>query len=81
MADFTIRNIPDALYLQLQGMAKANGRSMNDEVIELMKEAVQMRGLRRQRLSALEEIDRIRTSQPASNQQDTLEIMREGRQR
>jgi len=81
MASFTIRNIPDNLYLQLQEMAREDRRSINAEVIDMLEKAVQMRDLKKQRLSALEEIDRIRASQPDSSEQDTLEILREGRQR
>jgi plasmid stability protein len=81
MASITIRDIPDDLFDRFKDMAKEDRRSINAEVIDVLEKAVQIRNLRRQRLSALEEIDRIRTSQPVSNEQDTLDILREGRQR
>jgi len=81
MASITIRDIPDDLFDRCKDMAREDRRSINAEVIDMLEKAVQMRDLKKQRLSALEEIDRIRASQPASSEQDTLDILREGRQR
>lgn len=79
MASITIRDIPDELFEQLREIAKEDRRSLNAEVIEVIENAVQQRALKTQRLRALAEIARIRTSQPPSSEEETLTILREGR--
>lgn len=41
MATVTIKNIPDELYEQLKIMAKANRRSINNEVIVIIEQAIE----------------------------------------
>ena len=41
MATVTIKNIPDELYEQLKIIAKANRRSINQEVIFIIEQAMQ----------------------------------------
>jgi hypothetical protein len=40
MATFYVRNVPDELYEQLQELAKAENRSINAQVITLLKNAL-----------------------------------------
>lgn len=80
MASITIRDIPDELLSRVKQMAMEDRRSINAEVIEVLDKAVQQHHLKAQRLGALEEIARIRKSQPLSHEGDTLAILREGRQ-
>ena len=41
MATITVKNIPDELYERLKLMATANRRSINNEVITLIEQAVE----------------------------------------
>ncbi len=81
MASITIRDIPDDLFERFKEMAREDRRSVNAEVIEVLDKAVQHRNLRAQRLRALEDLARIRESQPPSNAEETLAMLREARQR
>ena len=75
MATITIRDIPDDLFARVKTIARDDQCSVNAEVLAFIAQAVQHRDIRSQRLSALEELARIRTSQPPSNEADTLEIL------
>lgn len=81
MASITIRDIPDDLFERFKDISREDRRSINAEVIEIIDQAVRQRDLRAQRLRALEELAKIRESQPPSSEDDTLKILREGRRR
>ena len=81
MASITIRDIPDDLLERFKEIAKEDQRSINAEVIEILDQTVQHRNLKAQRLRALEDLARIRASQPPSKEEATLAMLREDRQR
>jgi len=62
-------------------MTQENQNPENFEVNAALNMAMQQQVLKEQRLCALEEIDRIRESQPPSNEEDTLNILRESREK
>ncbi|MBE9224202.1 hypothetical protein IQ264_01780 [Phormidium sp. LEGE 05292] len=41
MATFTIENLPDDLIAQLQQLASQNNQTINEQIINLLKQAVQ----------------------------------------
>jgi plasmid stability protein len=40
MGDLLIRDVPDAMKLQLQESAQRNGRSLSEEAIEIMRRQI-----------------------------------------
>lgn len=80
MASITIRDIPEELFSRLKQMAVENRRSINAEILAVLDRAVQKHHRRALQIHALEEIACIRKSQPLSHEEDTLAILREGRQ-
>jgi len=81
MASLTIRDIPEDLFERFKEVAKEERRSLNAEAIEALDRLVQHRSLRMQRKRALEELDRIRESQPPTTEAETLKMLREDRDR
>ncbi len=81
MATLYVRNFPDDLYEKLRDLAKANHRSLSAQVIVLIEEALKHEELREQRLQALDNMARRRATLEPSSGPDSLEDIREGRDR
>ena len=81
MAQVIIRNLDDALVQALKARAKRNGRSLEQELREIVTDAA-----RPSRPEILERIDRIRVQasknkSPATRKSDSVDLLREDRDR
>ncbi len=81
MANFTVRNIPDKHYTELQLDARQNRRSINAEILSLLADRAEMNRRRRQAAKAMKRIDRIREeiARKYPNQPDSVDLIREDR--
>ena len=78
MANLTIRNLDDRVVERLKHKAKQNGRSLEAEVRELLKQAAD----RKTREELLAAADRIAAMTPKGvKQTDSAELIREDRDR
>ncbi len=78
MATVTIRNLDDAVVKRLKYQAKQNGRSLEAEVRELLKQAADRKTI--EELLAI--ADRIAAMTPTDRPQtDSVELLREDRWR
>ncbi len=77
MATVTIRNLDDAVVERLKYKAKQNGRSLEAEVRELLKQAAD----RKTTEELLAIADRIAAMTPDVPQTDSAELLREDRDR
>ena len=77
MATVTIRNLDDAVVKRLKYKAKQNGRSLEAEVRELLKQAAD----RKTTEELLAIADRIAAMTPDVPQTDSAQIIREFRDR
>ncbi len=77
MATVTIRNLDDAVVERLKYQAKQNGRSLEAEVRELLKQAAN----RKTPEELLAIADRIAAMTPDVPQTDSAELIREDRDR
>jgi antitoxin FitA len=79
MATITLKNIPDDLYARLKRQAQAHRRSINSELIHCLEQI-----LRPRKVSAEEQLERIRRLRPAIDEQavnteEIFEAIDEGR--
>ena len=82
MATLYVRNFPDALYTIVQELAGEERKSIGAEVINLMSDAVQRIQRRRRRLAAMDEIEQQDNRfTPSSDGKDSLDLLREDRER
>lgn len=78
MATVTIRNLEDRIVRKLKARAKANHRSLEAELRELLSSAVRRQeGMRR----FLAKADRIAAMTPKVSQTDSASLIREDRNR
>lgn len=78
MATVTIRNLDDAVVKRLKYQAKQNGRSLEAEVRELLKQAADRKTIE----ELLAVADRIAAMTPTDRPQtDSVELLREDRWR
>jgi len=76
MANLTIRGVPDSLYLGLKRYARGQGRSLNAQVIQMLRaELQQMRRLERMRGVSVE-LERFVASVPPA-EDSTLSIRKD----
>lgn len=79
MATLRVRNFPDPLYDRVQKIAEANGRSLDAEVIEILRRALQENPPSGE---VLEKIRRRRSFNPsAAGAPDSSTLMRKDRDR
>ena len=81
MANFTVCNIPEEDYAELQQDAKQNRRSINIEILSLFADKAEMNRRRRQAAKAMKRIDKIREeiARKYPNQPDGVDPIREDR--
>jgi len=77
MGSITIRNLDDDVIARLKERARANGRSLEAE----LREIVAMSARQPSREEFLAEIDRIRAMTPSPLQTDSTALIREDRDR
>ncbi len=77
MANLTIRNVDDEVVERLKKKAKDNGRSLEAELRELLKQAAK----RKSPEELLAIADRIAAMTPDVPQTDSAELLREDRDR
>ncbi len=77
MANLTIRNVDDEVVERLKKRAKDNGRSLEAELRELLKQAAK----RKSPEELLAIADRIAAMTPDVPQTDSAELLREDRDR
>lgn len=78
MATVTIRDLDEKVVTKLKARAKANHRSLEAELRELLSSSVKEQE-RRQRFLA--KADRIAAMTPSARQTDSAELLREDRRR
>ncbi|HEX6143549.1 MAG TPA: ribbon-helix-helix protein, CopG family [Geminicoccaceae bacterium] len=76
MAQVLVRNLDDQVVERLRQRAKAEGKSLEQALRDLLTEAA-----RPDREEILAEMDRIRAMTPAAPQTDSAELIREDRDR
>lgn len=81
MATLYVRNFPDDLYQKLRTLAAENHRSLSAQVIVLIEEGLSREHLRERRLQALKNISELRATLEPSSGPDSLELLREDRDR
>ena len=83
MKTFTLRDIPDEIFEHFKEIAQRDRRSINQEMIEVMDQAIQRDALRQQRQQALHGIAELRRSLPKRTREgkDSLTLLREDRER
>jgi plasmid stability protein len=82
MATLYVRNFPDELYHTLQELAGKGQRSIGNEVIELVADAVQRIQLRNRRMAAMQRIEEGHSRfRPSVDGMSTLDLLREDRER
>ncbi len=81
MANFTVRNIPEKEYAELQQDAKQNRRSVNSEILNLLADNAAMNRRRRHAAKVMKRIGRIREeiARNYPNQPDSVDLIREDR--
>jgi plasmid stability protein len=79
MANLTVRDIPEDIYKELRKDAERLGRSLNAEILALMRERAEAVRRRRQAAKAMRELDRMREelARKYPNAPDSVEIIRE----
>lgn len=73
--------MPEDLHREIRSRAMRERRSMSAEAIKLIEEGLKRDELRERRLQALENIARLRATIKPSAGPDSLEDIREGRNR
>jgi len=81
MANFTVRNIPDKDYAELQLDARQNRRSVNAEILSLFADKAEMNRRRRHAARAMKRVDKLwkRIGHKYPNQPDSTALIREDR--
>lgn len=81
MSTLYVRDFPDDLHEKVRARAARERRSISAEVTKIIEEALEHDGLREQRLQALKNISRLRATLKPSTEPDSLELLREDRNR
>lgn len=79
MANLTVRDIPEDIYKELRKDAERLGRSLNAEILALMRDRAEAVRRRRRAAKAMRELDRMREelARKYPNAPDSVEIIRE----
>jgi plasmid stability protein len=82
MANYTLRNIPEETYKQLQERAKQHKRSLNAELLVVLGNEAQQAQRRRRMARAIRKLDRLReeVSKKYPVDYEMLELIREERE-
>jgi len=82
MAILQVRDVPDELYENLSAIAKIENRSISQETIFLLKNALQLKSERlARRKSILSEIDQLKLPTQNTDFPDPADLIREDRDR
>jgi len=82
MATLCVQNFPDDLYETIQELARENGQTVEEKVIELITKAVEHKQRRRRRLEAMERIEEnYQYFHPLGDGKDSVDLLREDRER
>jgi plasmid stability protein len=82
MAILQVRDVPDELYENLSAIAKLENRSISQETIFLLRNALQFKSERiTRRKSILSEIDQLELPTINSNFPNSADLIREDRDR
>ena len=65
MTQLSALEIPDDLYTQIQGMALSQSRSINEQIVALLKRALDLETQRQNQAKILQEIHQARWGPPA----------------
>jgi len=79
MANLTVRGIPEDIYKELRKDAERLGRSLNAEILALMRDRAEAVRRCRRAAKAMRELDRMREelARKYPNAPDSVEIIRE----
>ena len=80
MPTLHVRNVPGDIYTQLQTLARTRQRSLSAEVITILERALEIEAEQAQQAQLLASIRRRRFS-PAENAPDSVDLLREDRDR
>ena len=75
-----VRSVPDNLYQRLQQLARSRNRSLSAQVITLLARAVEEEERQREQAGLLDSIRR-RRFKPPTDAPDSLDLLREDRNR
>jgi len=81
MPNFTVRNIPERHYAELQRDARQNRRSINAEILQLVADRAEMNRRRRSAAGAMKRIEKLQKeiARDFPNQPDSVGLIREDR--
>jgi plasmid stability protein len=80
MPTLHVRSVPDDLYDQLRSLARAQQRSLSAQVVSMLEHALEAEAQQQRQAHLLETIRRRRFS-PPPEAPDSVELLREDRQR
>jgi len=80
MATLYVRDVPEQLYAELKQLAHTDQQSINAEALDIFEIGMQQRRLQTQRREALAGLDAVR-QHIGPTRGDSLELLREGRER
>lgn len=80
MPTLHVRSVPDDVYEQLRSMAQIQQRSLSAQVIALLQRALEVEAQQQRQAQLLETIRRRRFV-PSTSAPDSMELLREDRQR
>lgn len=76
MTQLSALEIPDDLYTQIQGMALSQSRSINEQIVALLKRTLDLETQRQNQAKILQEIHQARWRPPAIAP-DSVALLRE----
>lgn len=76
MTQINILEIPDDLYSQIQGMALSQSRSVNEQIVTLLQQALETEAQRQAQVRVLQDIHQARWTPPAT-MADSVAILRD----
>jgi plasmid stability protein len=80
MATLHVRNVPETVYTKIRSLARAEGRSVNAQVVRLLTAVARDAGTNLSVKEALDEARQLRASRGAVRRGPTgLALLREGR--
>lgn len=76
MTELKTIEIPDELFTQIQGMALSRSRSINEQIVTLLQQALEAEMQRQSQAGLLQEIHQARWTPPAT-MADSVAILRD----
>lgn len=80
MPTLHVRSVPDEVYSQLQSLAQVKQRSLSAQVVAMLERALEAEAQQQQQARLLDTIRRRRFTPPAPAP-DSVDLLREDRQR